>query len=85
MSYERLETNNGLDVWEHNVDTEGFKGRVRIIFHPTGRGMVVDVTTKHGKLSPTFVQACLYDAAGFLAEQEGLVETIRNLKRGDWS
>lgn len=84
MSFERVPTNNGLEVYENHIETEGLKGRIRLVVHPTKKGFVVDIQSQRGAVTPLFLQACLYETAGYLAQEEAMVETIRRMKRESW-
>lgn len=72
------------DVLERPFEVDGIKGIIKIVTHPTGRAMIVDIQAKQ-MLSPVFIELALYDVAAMIARQHGIVETMKKIKESAWT
>lgn len=79
-----LMSNEPADCLERQFEVEGVQGTIRIVIHPSGKAMIVDIQALQ-LMTPAFIEAALYDVAAHIARQHAYVETMAKIKRDTWT
>ncbi len=72
------------DLLERCFEVEGLHGHIKIVTHPDGTRMMIEISAK-GILSPAFIEAALYDVANKIAHEHGRLLTMAKIKEENWN